>query len=55
MKIPNMFGMTRRPLPNVARLKIDMAKNRKSSEVSENMLIGFDFCKESGNVIRITI
>jgi hypothetical protein len=43
LKIRKMSGMTRRPLPNVARLKIDMAKNKKSSEVSENMLIKFDF------------
>jgi hypothetical protein len=42
-KSPNMSGTTRRPLPNIVCLKISTAKNRISSHVNENILIGFDF------------
>jgi hypothetical protein len=43
MKRPKMSETARRTLPNIVRLKIGTAKNRISSHVNENGLIGFDF------------
>jgi hypothetical protein len=43
MKRPKMSGTARRTLPNIVHLKIGTAKNRISSHVNENGLIGFDF------------